>query len=305
MSDDAPGWQPDPTGRHDHRYWDGTRWTDNVSDAGVAGTDPFDGPTSTVPPTPPAPEAPADPSPTVAMGVPAADPTASWPAVPATPVSAGGDPASGGSSGGSKKGFLIGGGILAIIAIVVAVLALGGDDDDGNDRDRIHGELTSTLQDEADLSARDSRCVADFIIDELGEDTLADVDFDADEPPAEIYDDFFEAMGDGMIDCEVSGFDLDLPDDTDTTDDTADDTTDDTDDLDDLGDIDELPAGVREEMASQFEQQLGLSPEKADCLAGRMFDVIESGAIDEEDAMSDFMAYLSDCDISLSELSPN
>ena len=29
------GWWPDPHGRHQHRYWDGTRWTPNVSDAGV------------------------------------------------------------------------------------------------------------------------------------------------------------------------------------------------------------------------------------------------------------------------------
>lgn len=27
-----PGWHPDPTGRHAVRYWDGTRWTDQVSD---------------------------------------------------------------------------------------------------------------------------------------------------------------------------------------------------------------------------------------------------------------------------------
>ena len=42
MSDNAAGWQPDPTGKHDHRYWDGTQWTDNVADAGVASTDPYE-----------------------------------------------------------------------------------------------------------------------------------------------------------------------------------------------------------------------------------------------------------------------
>ncbi len=26
------GWHPDPTGRHGARYWDGSRWTDQVSD---------------------------------------------------------------------------------------------------------------------------------------------------------------------------------------------------------------------------------------------------------------------------------
>lgn len=35
-----PAWLADPTGRHDHRFWDGTLWTDHVADAGVAATDP-------------------------------------------------------------------------------------------------------------------------------------------------------------------------------------------------------------------------------------------------------------------------
>jgi len=36
-----PSWAPDPTLRHELRYWDGARWTDHVSDSGVQGTDPF------------------------------------------------------------------------------------------------------------------------------------------------------------------------------------------------------------------------------------------------------------------------
>lgn len=36
-------WHADPTGRHEHRYWDGERWTDHVANAGVASTDPLDG----------------------------------------------------------------------------------------------------------------------------------------------------------------------------------------------------------------------------------------------------------------------
>jgi Protein of unknown function (DUF2510) len=34
-----PDWYPDPTGRHEHRYWGGSVWTENVSDAGVASDD--------------------------------------------------------------------------------------------------------------------------------------------------------------------------------------------------------------------------------------------------------------------------
>ncbi len=35
-----PGWYPDPSGRHQHRWWDGASWTASVGDNGVAATDP-------------------------------------------------------------------------------------------------------------------------------------------------------------------------------------------------------------------------------------------------------------------------
>ena len=37
----AAGWYPDPTGRHQVRYWDAARWTEHVSDDGVAAVDPL------------------------------------------------------------------------------------------------------------------------------------------------------------------------------------------------------------------------------------------------------------------------
>jgi hypothetical protein len=39
----AQHWGPDPSGRHQHRYWDGTRWSDQVADGGVMSSDPVDG----------------------------------------------------------------------------------------------------------------------------------------------------------------------------------------------------------------------------------------------------------------------
>jgi hypothetical protein len=35
-----PGWFPDPHGRHQQRYWDGSTWTANVADGGATSTDP-------------------------------------------------------------------------------------------------------------------------------------------------------------------------------------------------------------------------------------------------------------------------
>ena len=34
-------WYADPTGRHELRYFDGSQWTVNVSDAGHGSTDPI------------------------------------------------------------------------------------------------------------------------------------------------------------------------------------------------------------------------------------------------------------------------
>jgi len=36
-----PGWYPDPAKRHDHRWWDGTTWSDAVSDGGEGSDDPL------------------------------------------------------------------------------------------------------------------------------------------------------------------------------------------------------------------------------------------------------------------------
>jgi hypothetical protein len=57
-------WLPDPGGTHELRYWDGTAWTDHVSDQGTTGlapvTAPFPPPAPAfAPPPPPAPPAPA------------------------------------------------------------------------------------------------------------------------------------------------------------------------------------------------------------------------------------------------------
>ncbi len=38
----GPGWFTDPTGRHDHRWWDGAAWTAHVADAGTAAQDPLE-----------------------------------------------------------------------------------------------------------------------------------------------------------------------------------------------------------------------------------------------------------------------
>jgi hypothetical protein len=42
MTDGVPAdWYPDPKGRHQHRYWDGSQWTEQVADQGKQARDPF------------------------------------------------------------------------------------------------------------------------------------------------------------------------------------------------------------------------------------------------------------------------
>jgi hypothetical protein len=65
MSEHPPGWHPDPMGRHEHRYWDGTQWTDHVADQGQMNLDPVHAAPQEV-------SAPAEPS---RVDLPAIDPS--------------------------------------------------------------------------------------------------------------------------------------------------------------------------------------------------------------------------------------
>src|SRR4051794_29344853 len=76
-----PAWYPDPGRRHEYRWWDGSRWTEHVSNRGIVGRDPLpprppvparaSGPPRQPPgPRAPAPAAPAGaPGPVVSAGV--------------------------------------------------------------------------------------------------------------------------------------------------------------------------------------------------------------------------------------------
>jgi hypothetical protein len=224
MTDNAAGWQPDPTGKHDHRYWDGTQWTDNVADAGVAATDPYvapdpalappEAPAADAPPTDAEPPPAAEPvaetpgdEPTVVTPIEPEDPTDSYPTaatqpappppyVPPTPV-----PDGGSDRGGNKRGLVIGGAILAAVAVAVIAFLLLGSDDDSD----VRAQMASAIENDTDLSASQAECVADLIVDEAGEDTFADTDFTAEDPP----DEFVEAFVKIGIDEVLEACDLD------------------------------------------------------------------------------------------------
>ena len=61
-------WLADPTGAHELRYWDGSSWTEHVSDQGTTGQDPL---ITELPPPP-------DAFPPPPMPPPAAAASAGW-----------------------------------------------------------------------------------------------------------------------------------------------------------------------------------------------------------------------------------
>src|SRR6476646_756294 len=94
------GWQPDPTGKHQYRYWDGKAFTDNVSDAGATSIDPYTpaGAPAGVPPTQSMPTSPPTlPTPVATPGP--AGPTFA-PPTGGPPVA---EPPPSGSGGGGSK----------------------------------------------------------------------------------------------------------------------------------------------------------------------------------------------------------
>ncbi len=112
MTQATPGWYADPTRLYSYRYWDGAKWTGQVSSGGTGGADPnpLD---PAIASTPPAPGS-------------AAPAMASAPPPPTVQVSQ--------KSGGSGFGTIIGV-ILAILVVVVLIAVIvnsSGDDSTDN-----------------------------------------------------------------------------------------------------------------------------------------------------------------------------
>jgi hypothetical protein len=108
MAEQVAGWYTDPMGRFTYRFWNGSEWTDQVSNGGTSGIDPNPMDESIVT-TPPAPgsQAPGPPQ------------SASTPSVQVTQRS-------GGMGLGTIIGVLIG--VLIVVVIVVVLINNAGDD---------------------------------------------------------------------------------------------------------------------------------------------------------------------------------
>jgi Protein of unknown function (DUF2510) len=173
------GWYPDPTGRHENRWWDGNDWTDQVADGQTVSVDPVHGgPPATAAGTPAAAETPAvDPGATQAIPQPVPSTT-----FPVSPVPVGGPPPGappgadyvgpGAAKGGGGGKTL---GILAVVLIVIAVavgivFALGGGDDSGSD------QASNNQSDEADQSDANDEPSASDLFDDMASDSTDSAD---------------------------------------------------------------------------------------------------------------------------------
>lgn len=113
MAQQPSGWYADPTGRHTYRYWDGSRWSSQVSDGGTAGADPMelDESVAEIPPAP-------------GTRAPAAQPTADTSSSPRVEVTQ--------RSSGSGLVGVLGVVIGAALVILILVMLFNNAGDDGS-----------------------------------------------------------------------------------------------------------------------------------------------------------------------------
>lgn len=134
-----PNWYPDPHGRHELRYWDGSAWTDHVSNGGVASTDPV-GPT--------APVTPAASEPAKTVVIPSDEQQLPPPVGPTggTPLDQISSPSGGtNASSASEKSFPIvpvAVGLAVAAAVIIGIVLLVGGGGGGGDFGTNEGELT-------------------------------------------------------------------------------------------------------------------------------------------------------------------
>ena len=264
MSETEASWLPDPDGRHQYRWFDGTSWTDQVSDDGVVTTDP-PGPAGVEAAAEPAGEAPvteptpaaeppvAEPSPWAAAN----EPTTSMPAAGGPPPPASAAPAASGGGGGNKVPLIIGGVAIAALLGAAAFFFLGGDDDGLSSTER--AELVSMLSEEG-LTEAQANCIIDSLVDDLGVDEMRDLAANPDTEPTATQ---MSAVLSAYQSCEIDMFGMgDTTDTTGTTGDTTDDTT---------AGTGSIPGPMLDAIVQGMLADSNLTETQARCFAERLF----------------------------------
>jgi hypothetical protein len=342
MSDTSPGWHPDPSGKHDHRYWDGAQWTENVANAGVARIDSFE---------PAAPEAPTveEPAETFAAEEPAAadepfDADEEDPVAPEEPLTtdlpyATDEPPAAGLFG--SEDTIIDEAPAATSTWPVAdapedapappppyVPSDSGDADGGlaSKRNLLIGGgvllvvLLAFLAFSAFGGDDDDSPKAPVGNTDTTEPTEATGTTEPPLPGEYGSDAALDKLYDGCKDGDYAACDQLYAAATSGSEyKTFGDTCggrnepsgycvklygDGADDEDAGGSSDgTLPDDFEQTMADSYAETLGLEQDQAECLAGKFREAVEQGTLNEDDAMTGVIQYLADCDIDLSDLS--
>jgi len=90
---------------------------------------------------------------------------------------------------------------LAVVLFVAVGAGCGGNDD--NSPESVRDDLTEDLQSTLGLSKDDADCFAGVLVDEVGAEELAAVDFTADEPPEDLAEEISAAALSAVEDCEI------------------------------------------------------------------------------------------------------
>jgi hypothetical protein len=93
-------------------------------------------------------------------------------------------------------------------SIVVLALGIGAGACSSSEKDdpkELRKDLSEQFQEGKDgLDKKQADCFADVLIDEVGADELADVDFSADEPPEDLQDAFTAAAVRAVAECDLN-----------------------------------------------------------------------------------------------------
>lgn len=91
--------------------------------------------------------------------------------------------------------------VLAALTLVASLAACGGGDQDRS-ADEIEADIAAQLE-ESGLDEAAATCVAGVIVDEIGVEELQDVDFSAEEPPADLQEEISAATLAAIEQCDL------------------------------------------------------------------------------------------------------
>jgi hypothetical protein len=94
-------------------------------------------------------------------------------------------------------------GVAASLCLVFAVAACGGEESGDSKADFVD-QVSETLQASSGLDQEAADCKAGVLVDDLGVDTLKDIDLSADQPPEDLQEELVTATAHATDECNLS-----------------------------------------------------------------------------------------------------